>query len=101
MVLFHIASSLVCYFEYAKVYYQKHLEKFNTKHPFKGVHGAKWWALFKQRHPKICLRYTNGLEVRKALGFIELKEPDKHSLLENHMFNKLLYFSNFTAYKDS
>ena len=46
------------------------LENSPRKHPFKeGVPGDKWWVLFKQRHPEICLRCADGLEVRRALGF--------------------------------
>ena len=46
------------------------LENSPRKHPFRqGVPGPKWWALFKQRHPKITLRCADGLEVKRALGF--------------------------------
>ena len=46
------------------------LENSPRKHLFRdGVLGDKWWTLFKQRHPEICLRCADGLEVRRALGF--------------------------------
>ena len=40
------------------------------QHPFRdGLPGDKWWALFKKRHPKIVLRCTSGLEVKRAQRF--------------------------------
>ena len=59
------------------------LQNSPRKHPFReGVPGDKWWALFKQRHPEICLRYADGLEVRRALGFTRKTTSAFYNLLQ-------------------
>ena len=59
------------------------LENSPRKHPFKqSIPGAKWWTLFKQRHPEITLRCADGLEVKRALGFSRRTTTAFYNLLQ-------------------